>query len=210
MEASNGHLRATHLFPHELLHLPSPPAVHRKESRRSRAWASARERLALSPPHELLHLLPHLRLRIKGIEKWACVGELVGFGASGGRRGWDRDGLNAFASALLETDYFALRTELLWRGKAPACLSFFPSLVGLSLRATPVGAFIWTSTPNFRGLVQKHNSSRTSKQSSIFEAPPNSPSHPPFPEALHFPLQMWAPPFFPFPPPSPTQTNPQT
>jgi hypothetical protein len=70
------------------------------------------------------------------------VGELVGFGACGERRGWDRDGLNAFASALLETGYFALRTEpfcfanraTVREAKLPNASLFFPSLVGLSLR----------------------------------------------------------------------------
>jgi hypothetical protein len=41
--------------------------------------------------------------------------------------------------------------------------------------------------------------------------PPNSPSHPPILEALHFPLQMWAPPFlscFPSPPPIMACTTP--
>jgi hypothetical protein len=44
-------------------------------------------------------------------------------------------------------------------------------------------------------LVQKSISSRASKQASILHTPPNSPSHPPFLEALHSPLQMWTPPF---------------
>jgi hypothetical protein len=61
--------------------------------------------------------------------------------------------------------------------------------------------------------VQKLNSNRTF----ILHAPPNSPSHPQFLEALHFPLQMWAPPFLfspliflfiPYPPANPTGAGP--
>jgi hypothetical protein len=42
------------------------------------------------------------------------------------------------------------------------------------------------------------NSSRASIWTSIFHAPPNSHTHPPFLEALHFPLQTWDPPLFIF------------
>jgi hypothetical protein len=46
--------------------------------------------------------------------------------------------------------------------------------------------------------VQKYNSSRTSKWPSIFKASPNLHFKPPFLEALHPPLQTWAPPYFIF------------
>jgi hypothetical protein len=46
--------------------------------------------------------------------------------------------------------------------------------------------------------VQKPNSSRTSKQTSILHTPSNPPSHPPFFEALYFPLQNVGPTIFYF------------
>jgi hypothetical protein len=42
------------------------------------------------------------------------------------------------------------------KGHLPLSMS---SVAVDSLRVTPVGASIWPSTPNFRGLVKKHNSS---------------------------------------------------
>jgi hypothetical protein len=44
--------------------------------------------------------------------------------------------------------------------------------------------------------VEKPNSSRASKQTSIFHTPPNSPSHPPFLEALHSPSKSGTHHFF--------------
>jgi hypothetical protein len=51
--------------------------------------------------------------------------------------------------------------------------------------------------------VQKINSNRTSKWTSILHAPPNSSSHPPFFEALQSPLQKWVSLFFPLLPQCP-------
>jgi hypothetical protein len=72
---------------------------------------------------------------------------------------------------------------------------------GGGVRATLVGASIWASTPKFGGFVEKPNSSRASKQTSIFHTPPNSPSHPPFLEALHSPSKSGTHHFFLFSPP---------
>jgi hypothetical protein len=95
---------------------------------------SARERLASSPPHELLHLLPHLRLRIKGIKKGVRVGELVG--RLRRQRREERVGPRRAECICIRTVgdrlfCFANRAILLCeqshcaRGKTPECLSLF-------------------------------------------------------------------------------------